>query len=227
MVSDIQEESDYREDYNDRYRNTGSLICSSCLSDEFYCGCCEADSGNEDVVYFANKPMVYVKGFDKVCFRCANEFIRKCPCCGDAFKINNWVTDNPIVRIDLDKTEPYYPVPDFYHLRKVYGEYAYSTTSELIGASGYAPLIMCDACKVKFLEEHADEFMKWTEINNPDIIVERMPDDDERYGWYYNSWDKDHYGLHLSNKLYNINDENITKFFKENLEKVSFEEFKN
>jgi hypothetical protein len=218
----MRDYSDYRDDYNGRVREPGVLICRPCLEEKFFCESCEADSGHEDVVYFANKPMIKVNGIGKVCQKCAKEYVRKCPCCGEPFRLTNWVTENPIIRVDLDKEMKFYPKPSFYHLKKFYNGYSYNSTAELIDMTGYVALHMCPTCKTEFLNEH-EEFMDWQKIDNPDIIDATIQED----RWFVSDWDTTYFGHYLSNKIYSIKDESIAKYLRENLESIDFEENKN
>ena len=68
-------EDDY--DYNERYSNCGSTVCTDCL-DNFRCNFCNESYPNEKHydIFLENGKQV------KICERCIKDYIRKCPDCG-------------------------------------------------------------------------------------------------------------------------------------------------
>ena len=68
-------EDDY--DYNERYGNCGSTICTDCLSN-FRCDFCNENYPTEKHynIFLENEKEV------KICERCIKEYLRKCPDCG-------------------------------------------------------------------------------------------------------------------------------------------------
>jgi len=70
------------ESYNDRYDNTGNVICEDCR-ENFVCDICHASNPTR---------MYQLKNGDKVCSECLEHEIRICPCCGEMFlrfKVSN------------------------------------------------------------------------------------------------------------------------------------------
>ena len=61
-------------DYNDRYHNTGSVICHSCEREKFKCEYCDQVCPTEKFIISS------VNG--KICSHCFNKFLKVCPCCG-------------------------------------------------------------------------------------------------------------------------------------------------
>lgn len=67
----------YEGDYNERYAYNHKLICWSCAEDR-ECECCHDDSGA--------KKIYNIQGH-KYCKKCLDDQIRKCPDCGEPFRI--------------------------------------------------------------------------------------------------------------------------------------------
>lgn len=70
-------DTEYYYDYNERYGNCGSTVCTDCL-DNFRCDICNENYPNEKHydIYLENGKQV------KICERCIKNYIRKCPDCG-------------------------------------------------------------------------------------------------------------------------------------------------
>ena len=193
-TDDLREDPDYdyREGYNDRVHNTNSLICTPCLEKYFYCEMCDAHSGNDEVEYFANKPMHLTKKHGKVCHECYTEKLKLCPCCGEEFHVEN-DTDSykaPLIRF-ADATIP----PHFENIRSTAYYYrAYKTAKEYSDNCGYVPLMICKECVDKFAVENG--FMSYAQIKNPYVVdqnsVERFKENA-----YNPNYDLTHYGQYI------------------------------
>lgn len=82
-IISYNENSDY-DDYSDRYRNTGSVVCEDCLDEKYSCAIC----GNQE------STMQHYNLVDdkKICTSCIED-IKICPHCGKPFILNNLDND--------------------------------------------------------------------------------------------------------------------------------------
>ena len=68
------------DDYNERYQNTGEVICNDCLDKNYTCSCC----GQINTKYKPNT----LKDGNLICRQCEKR-IKICPCCGEIFYLNH------------------------------------------------------------------------------------------------------------------------------------------
>jgi len=71
---------EYDEDYNNRYENTDNAVCEDCLDTKFYCKYCYSKNPIRNYTKITNSKFI--------CEDCVKRYIRKCPCCGEAFYVN-------------------------------------------------------------------------------------------------------------------------------------------
>lgn len=72
----LQYDPDYEDTYNDRYTNTGRLICEDCET-QFKCHYCGYDDNYPKIV-------ATVGGY-RLCQKCYDEHVRVCPDCGQLY----------------------------------------------------------------------------------------------------------------------------------------------
>lgn len=75
-------EDDHTPDsYNSRYSNTGSVICSDCLNNNFECDFCGGQEPRDQRV------SITLSNGEKseICKSCAKRYVKKCPDCGEPF----------------------------------------------------------------------------------------------------------------------------------------------
>ena len=73
--------NDYVEDYNDRYCDTGEVICDSCL-DAFRCDFCRS---RDPLVKHIRVKLSSTGEEVSLCEHCVDRYIKKCPECGEPF----------------------------------------------------------------------------------------------------------------------------------------------
>ena len=83
-------ENDCCDDYNDRFENTGKVVCNDC-GNELPCDYCSSSSALIKVHRYGSK---------YICNECLKKFFKVCPCCGQIFDYDNiigfslYYTDN-------------------------------------------------------------------------------------------------------------------------------------
>lgn len=115
----LLEENDCYEDYNDRFSNTGRVICEECL-EESKCSCCYKFKGKDNLINIKLK-VYYDETFQTICEDCYKERAKICPICEENFivpdgyesekifiPICNKVDKRSISILDLEKKE-FYP----------------------------------------------------------------------------------------------------------------------
>lgn len=80
---DVLTENSYPEDYNDRWEYTDEVVCPSCRSDG-ECDICGDFAGAKTLIKI-KEPGREEKD---ICPKCANEIVKKCPCCRKNMIIN-------------------------------------------------------------------------------------------------------------------------------------------
>ena len=81
---DILNYDEYATDYNERYPETGNVICSDCLYRYFQCAYCGRKDGK--IKIFATKN-------GNICLDCLEKYIRRCPDCGKPFYCDTRIED--------------------------------------------------------------------------------------------------------------------------------------
>ena len=112
----LLEENDYQDDYNDRFLNTGKVICNECL-EKSRCSCCGKIKGSNNLIKIKIREfrLESVRNFCKDCYK---ERAKICPICGENFivpdgydsgkifiPICNKVSKNSISIVDVEKEE--------------------------------------------------------------------------------------------------------------------------
>ena len=101
-------EEDIYEDYNERYGNCSSVVCSDCL-DIFRCDFCNeaiSDKKHYDIFLENNKKV-------KICEDCVEDYIRECPDCGKSmFTIPLYGYYNIIADEKLDSPTSFIKIKD-------------------------------------------------------------------------------------------------------------------
>lgn len=134
----IISESGYDE-YNDRFDNTGNVVCEECETEYFYCPLCDEKDIN------AKHYKLFINGdYKTVCEYCLNDRIRLCPCCGEPINIR-FNYSNADYYIDISGK---YDGFDREETQKVF-----TPTREY---DTVKPVFMCDKCaeKMEFESRH-------------------------------------------------------------------------
>ena len=211
---------DCRDGYNDKVSNTNTLICTTCLEEHFYCGGCDCNSANEDITYFANKPMYNTKSYGKICFKCYEEKMKLCPCCGKEMHLFNDIDPEklPLIRIKGAKARP-----SLTNIRKAIYNYKYYDAETSIQETGYAFLTMCMDCAKEYGKNNG--YLTWREIKDPEVFDQNSLEEYKaNYNPYSYKYDFDNFGQVLYPIALDEDDELISKFKLENLEKLALKE---
>lgn len=189
-----------RESYNDKIQNTGQLVCEGCFEDFFKCVCCQ--NAYDDEKYLSNKKLIEVSGYGTVCKTCYSDYLRICPCCGKYFYDSTYNGDRPVAMIAGHEHtyENLYAVLQWYS--KCY------TSVELIEKYGFVPLHCCEECSETIKN---NDCVHWKSLKDTIILKEDC----------FGNYDKEHVGRWVLPMKYDANDEEISKYFRENLRKLS------
>jgi hypothetical protein len=144
--SDFYEE----DDYNERYTDTGQLMCEDCL-ESFTCDICNCVSKDLLVGQLNGR---------QICTDCWNKLVKICPDCGKPFiQKTRWTPQKtPFIRLTEDclTAERRYNESEYH-----YGELLYVRGSNFVENSMVA-YQCCPACAEKLLKTPNDLFQKMT-----------------------------------------------------------------
>lgn len=170
----ILNESDYIEDYNDRYDNSENVVCNSCYY-EGECDRCEGFVGKSSLIHVKN----YYSTKEKICLKCAQSLYRICPCCGEAFLLSH---KDFIPGIRITQDEIYYTDYEFFKYRYYEGELKVAETDSIVTPyqkMKVVPAFICRECIKKDLKKiMGGLFKEETLRRNPSEIW--MPDRKDR-----------------------------------------------
>jgi hypothetical protein len=149
------------EDYNDRYIDVGQVVCNECLSD------CECDfCYDRSPLHTYYKVRLKDGGHTyKFCESCFEKYIKRCPCCGEPFLINDF---------ELNRKPDYYEERDAGTFVGYYcpdGNLNFKFFDVLNPIKSYTESVhVCKKCKEsnKFLDAFKEGTIKYTR---------------NRYGW--------------------------------------------
>lgn len=86
-------QSDYPEDYNDRWRDPEKVVCDACI-DDGECNICYHFIGRKSIIKLPYNNT-------KICPHCAETLLKKCPCCGEPFLIERYnASEMPGIQIE-------------------------------------------------------------------------------------------------------------------------------
>ena len=71
--------NNYEDQYNERYANTGNVVCNDCVDAFFTCHVCGGSFGKDKYVTLSNG--------NRICKDCAKRFVKECPICNQPFAI--------------------------------------------------------------------------------------------------------------------------------------------
>lgn len=131
----------YEGAYNDRYRDAGQILCSSCRA-LTRCSHCKKESGTQELFEINGQ---------RLCKDCVNNFLKKCPSCKKSFFLEK--KSNQLY-LRISEEELYQQ--DFYPQRE----------SEKNSTKKIVPLFMCDSCRNK----EQGNFKKVTPPRDPDRL---------------------------------------------------------
>lgn len=182
----------YQGAYNDRYDNTGSVVCYDCKRDHS-CTMC----GNADLL----SPLYELEG-KKYCSSCANKYFKVCPDCGKVFEIDYAFGASLYGKTTEDEIYQ----QDFYN--NIWNDETYDPKYKYHKVSPVVGLYMCPFCMMK---KKAD--LKDTEI------IDFYPKEDSNRSVYY--WvKKSEYPM--VKKTIDINNSKWSKYLLWNLQTPNF-----
>jgi hypothetical protein len=183
----------YEDEYNDRYENTGSLVCQSCIEDNFNCDECGRVSPFKKI---------YNVGEKRLCVNCATKF-KKCPCgCGTILNTEkDFLIDDESIVCTYRVSDEY---PAVNQRRGILQSY-YHTSEQAIKNHGFCALYMC--------KDEAKRRIKAGELAKTSKVLELSKDDTPFYRYF--SRDDDFF---ITKKSYDELNDDMKKFLIENLE---------
>lgn len=145
----LEEANNYEYDYNERYYNTDSIVCSYCknLGSCYNCGS-----------YVGQKSLRSLGQYQDLCPNCIQRMFRKCPCCGEGYINKNMIwSNNEVIGIKLQDKVHY----DSFDKICTYCDYYLYTEKELKNTNRnrilpysdmeIVPVYACDKCKEKLI----------------------------------------------------------------------------
>lgn len=193
----IEENNDYEYeyiDYNERYSGTGTVVCDNCREENFRCSLCNCADPVEK-----HYKITYHEQDLKICKSCWNDYVRKCPDCGDIMinplhdsfsRLEDISSGIPLTFIKLKENPDLNDAAEFF----TNGAYLMKHKRNLDNTcKTIYPICRCDNCTKK----DADNY------ENKQIICERL--------WYHRT-----YEILLSKK--SKCKEDYEKYFPYNLE---------
>ena len=206
------EESDYPDDYNERFWHADRVICDCCY-EESKCEWCGKVEGKSKVKFIGKRFSCSNQG-KRLCADCYKYYVYKCPCCGDDFFVEDHGTmpnDIPVLRLS---EKIYYE--DFSQCEYDYNfRYGTLPTKERIENlnSSLIPVFTCRECLINKLMGYGEE---------EEALFEEVTNITRKNTMYFRS--RTYCGI-VSSKVYTLdeifNDEKLSSLIPINLVKSS------
>lgn len=168
----VLEISDYIEDYNDRYRNTESIVCDKC-DDEGTCTSCDIFTGRKTLIPIKKNGRVV----ERMCPTCFDTYYKICPCCGEVMPLHPLRKENlPGIRLtaeDIYYNDYYFFDSEYYGRSGYFNSKNYQNYDKITPYSTMkvAPVFMCDACIEKELKNPNSLFTKEKLKRSPKNVI--------------------------------------------------------
>lgn len=150
------EDYEYDYDYNERFSGVGRTVCEDCDQTYFHCDYC--NDSHYISLHFNIK--TNTNSSIQLCSDCAKMYVRKCPCCGELYLINDFnKVEYPCFIDEKESIYNYaYTVYPGYNPTTAFPQKDYNTKKLMINEKNDAPYIervlMCKNC---FIEKYLDK----------------------------------------------------------------------
>lgn len=195
---EVIKESDYPEDYNDRYNRVGDTVCYNCY-EEGECYNCNKFKGKKSLTYVTIDG--YTRGYCSDCFK---DFIKVCPCCGETFALGHWSNNNELLWIRLTDKELTYSELHTYELSDI-RDAKKNYSLEDVNAH---PIYMCENCT--------------NELKQSDDFEQIELETKDKHGFYYFRYRVKTYTV--TKEVFARDENPYTKYYSYNLSNPVIEE---